>query len=149
MRMLKLSFVLIATNLFISSCEGDLDDVISRRNLPMGGNQEVPAKTVPGTGSIDIDYNQTTKTLYYTVRWSGLTGPITGFHIHASAFKGNNANIFQNFSGYTTATTGTYSGSLLIDNVALKEDDLLRGGAYINIHTQANPGGEIRGQIEF
>ena len=27
--------------------------------------------------------------------------------------------------------------------------EILRGNAYVNAHTQQNPGGEIRGQIEF
>ncbi|MFY8004638.1 MAG: CHRD domain-containing protein [Chitinophagaceae bacterium] len=36
-----------------------------------------------------------------------------------------------------------------IDNMNLKESDLLGGMWYVNIHTSANAGGEIRGQIEF
>jgi hypothetical protein len=36
-----------------------------------------------------------------------------------------------------------------VDGVAVREEDLLNGMYYINIHTATYPGGEIRGQIVF
>ena len=49
----------------------------------------------------------------------------------------------------SNTTCGTYTGTLLADGVVVKEDDLLNGVYYINIHTAAYPNGEIRGQIRF
>lgn len=144
-----LAVIGLTASVLLNSCDHELDKIISRRNLPMDGNQEVPAKPGAWNGTIDIDYNQKTRTLYYTVRWNSLSGPISGFHIHGSAAKGFNASIIQNFSGYSTAQAGTYSSSVLIDGVVFKEEDLFRGGYYINIHTALNPGGELRGQIVF
>jgi hypothetical protein len=147
MRLLKLSAALAVT-IALSSCEQDLNTtILSKQGVVLDGSQEVPAKSVAANGTMDLAYNRNTRTLSYTVRWNSLTGPITGFHIHGSAGKGFNAPIVQNFSGYSTAQTGTYSGTFFVDGIAVKEDDFLRGGYYVNIHTAANPGGEIRGQI--
>jgi hypothetical protein len=33
------------------------------------------------------------------------------------------------------------------DNLAELIETLRNGGAYVNVHTRANPGGEVRGQI--
>ena len=140
--------ILVGCLIFLSCSKND-PTIISRHFLPLHGNQEVPAKTGPAVGSMDIDYNQSTRTLNYNVIWSSLSGPVTGFHIHGSAGRGTNAGILQSFSGYPTGRSGQYRGSVLIDGVVFKEEDLFAGKYYINIHTQANPGGEIRGQIEF
>jgi hypothetical protein len=52
-------------------------------------------------------------------------------------------------SGFAAATQGSYSNTLLVDNVTVKESDLLKGEFYVMVHTAANATGEIRGQIEF
>lgn len=143
------SFTILAICFIGLSCSKNDPTIISRHFLPLHGNQEVPAKSGSGVGSMDIDYNQSTRTLHYSVIWSSLSGPVTGFHIHGSAGRGANAGILQNFSGYPTTASGQYRGSVLIDGVVFKEEDLFAGKYYINIHTQLNPGGEIRGQIEF
>lgn len=145
---LKLLPILAVCIIFLS-CNKNGPTIISRHSLPLTGNQEVPAVSGSGTGSMDIDYNQSTRTLNYNVTWSSLSGPVTGFHIHGSAGRGVNAGILQNFSGYPRTPSGQYRGSVLIDGVVFREEDLFAGKYYINIHTQLNPGGEIRGQIEF
>jgi len=148
MRLRKSYLFLSALAIFaFSSCKQEDPNLIVRTNLPMEGAQEVPAKNTAANGSIDVSYNTLTKTLSYTVRWNSLTGNIVGFHIHGVATKGFNAGIIQNFSGYSTAQTGTFSGTFFVDGVVVKEEDLLRGAYYINIHTPTNPGGEIRAQI--
>ena len=48
-----------------------------------------------------------------------------------------------------TATAGNFNRSVAVDGQAIKEDSLLLGYYYFNIHTSNNPGGEIRGQIEL
>ncbi len=147
--MRKILSLLFAAIVLASCKEDDLDDqLLSAVSLPMSGLQEVPAKIVAATGNIDAYYNRNTRTLSYKVYWMGLSGPIVGFHIHGSAQKGVNAPIIQNFSGYSTAVQGVFSGSVLFDGIIFKEEDLFKGQYYINIHTALNPGGEIRGQLE-
>ncbi|MBC7851595.1 MAG: CHRD domain-containing protein [Chitinophagaceae bacterium] len=149
MRMLNLLMGL-ALVISLGSCNQDLNTtILGKKDVPLEGSQEVPAKAVAANGTMDLAYNRTTRTLTYTVRWNSLTGPITGMHIHGSAGPGFNAGIVQNFTGYSTAQAGSYSGTFLVDGLVVKEDDFLRGGYYLNIHTALNPGGEIRGQIKF
>ena len=152
-----LAIIVVATSLFYS-CSDKVDDVILVSNaLPIDGTQEVPPKAVSGNGTIDVSYNRGLKTLYYTVKWNSLTGaPVAGFGIWGSAAKGfRPPQPLQLFSNFATAQAGTYTGTVFIDGVVLKEEDLLNGLYSINIPTAANPisgtnpaqSGEIRGQI--
>lgn len=152
MRGSKFLLLLAAAGLFaFSSCTTDkLDDkILTATNLPLDGLQEVPQRQVAGNGTMDVVYNKETRTLSYTVRWNSLTGPITIAHIHGTAPKGVAAGILQDWSSsISKAAAGTYSGTVLIDGVVFTEEDLLLGRYYVNLHTAANPSGEIRGQIE-
>ena len=55
----------------------------------------------------------------------------------------------DSISIFPKTQAGTFSDKVLVDGVKLKEDSLLAGFYYVNIHTSTNPGGEIRGQIEW
>lgn len=163
MRKLKLSALLTLltlSTLTFSSCEeDDLDQeaLYQNKTIAMTGAQEVPAVPTTATGNIDAEYSKLTKTLFYTVSWTGLTGPVAAMHIHGLADPGSNAGIVQNIitasNGITTpsatrfGTSGGFQASLYVDGVVIKEADVLAGKFYINIHTAQYPNGEIRGQI--
>jgi hypothetical protein len=70
-------------------------------------------------------------------------------HFHSPCLRGSTAGIIVSIANYAAATSGSITGSLPLDMITQKEDELLGGKWYSNIHTAANPGGEIRGQIEF
>ena len=155
--MRKLLAILLAATI-VGSCSDKVDDdILVSNNLPVDGLQEVPPKMVAGNGTIDVTYNRSLKTLYYTVKWNSLTGaPTTGFGIYGPAGKGFRANgMLQAFANFPAAQAGTYSGTVFVDGTVFKEQDLLLGNYYINIPTAANPynpanpalSGEIRGQI--
>lgn len=147
--LILLSFSMIA---FVGCNKDDdkKDDIIEKKGIAMNGAQEVPAKAVTGTGTADVSYNKTTKVLSFKLTWAGLTGEPTGSHIHGIAAKGVNAGVkFDFFDAIPKTVSGTYSSTATVDEVAILEDSLLAGKYYFNIHTVANPGGEIRGQIEF
>lgn len=149
MRFLKLTTAL-AIIAVLTSCEQDLNTtILSKTGVVLDGSQEVPARSTAANGTMDLAYNRTTRTLTYTVRWNSLTGNPVGMHIHGPAGRGFNAPIVQNFSGFPAAQTGSYTGTLFVDGLVIKEEDLLRGAFYVNIHTTLNQGGEIRGQIEL
>lgn len=125
-------------------------DVVRQNGLPLSGSQETPAKQTQATGWADVSYNKTTHLLTFTLNWANLTGIPTGAHIHGTAARGTNAGIkFDFFSLIPKTTTGTFSSSVAVDGISINENDLLNGLYYFNIHTPLNPGGEIRGQIEF
>jgi len=120
-----------------------------KTNVAISGMQETPAVTTAATGTMDYDYDKATKMFHYTIRWNGLSGAPTGMHIHGPAGRGVNSGVLSGISGFAAAATGSFSGMVMVDNVTLKETDLLGGLWYVNIHTATNAGGEIRGQIEF
>ena len=149
MRLLKLVSLVALIFSLVGACNKK-EVVIMNASNTMSGNQEVPAKPGAWNGTIDYSYNKFNHTLTYTIKWNSLSTPIVGAHIHGLAGKGMNAGVVQDFtSAISKAQAGTYSGSLFVDGVVVKEEDLLLGRFYANIHTQTNPGGEIRGQIEF
>jgi hypothetical protein len=152
MRGSKFLLSLAVIGLFaFSSCTTDKldEEILVANNLPLDGLQEVPQRLTSGNGTMDIVYNKELRTLSYTVRWNSLTGPVVQAHIHGTAQKGVNAGILQDWTPSIPKTiAGTYSGTVLIDGVVFREDELLLGRYYVNIHTAVFPGGEIRGQIE-
>ena len=154
MRLPKLTAFLLSLSIFIifscgkSTEETEKENIYYGRALPMTGAQETPPVTTSATGSIDANYNRLTKTLSYKVTFSGLSGTgATAAHIHGLGEVGVKADVLQTFIGFPAVTSGTYSGSLLIDGTKFTEEYLLGSRYYINIHTALNAGGEIRGQL--
>jgi hypothetical protein len=102
----------------------------------------VPATTSSATGTADLDYDAATKKLSWKVSYSGLSGPATAAHFHGPAEVGKNAGVAVPIAGI--ANSPAEGSATLTDAQAA---DLLAGKLYVNIHTAANPGGEIRGQV--
>jgi hypothetical protein len=79
--------------------------------------------------------------LTYNVTYEGLSGPAVAAHIHGPAAPGANGPPVVPFANAASPITGT---ATLTDAQAA---DLAAGKWYVNVHTAANKGGEIRGQI--
>jgi len=110
--------------------------------VTLDSKSEVPANTSAGTGTADVDYDAATKKLTWKLNYSGLTGPATAAHFHGPAEAGKNAGVKVPIAN---ATSSPAEGSAtLTDEQAA---DLMAGKYYVNVHTAANPGGEIRGQV--
>ena len=123
--------------------------VFTKNGLVISGAQEVPAKTTNATGTMNVSYDKSTKMLVLSATWANLSADPVGAHIHGTAPKGENAGVKVDLHDNVSAATGNFNRSISVDGVAIKEDSLLAGFYYFNIHTPDNPGGEIRGQIEF
>lgn len=108
----------------------------------LDGKSEVPATTSSGTGKADLDYDAATKKLSWKLTYSGLSGPATAAHFHGPAEAGKNAGVAIPIPG---AANSPVEGSATLTDA--QASDLLAGKLYVNIHTAANPGGEIRGQV--
>jgi FtsP/CotA-like multicopper oxidase with cupredoxin domain len=142
---------LLPLAVIFTACEEDIADDVITRSTTMTGAQEVPAITTSGTAALNYTYNKKTKTLTYSVVWSNMTDSTTAMHIHGLALRGQSAGVLQSFTLSTVQRRkeGTYTGNLYIEEQTFKEADLLAGRYYLNLHTKAFPGGEVRGQLEF
>ena len=112
-------------------------------------SSEVPPNTSSATGKATVTYDPATKQVTWEGSFSGLSGPATAAHIHGPAAAGKNAGVIVPLSQSGVAFTSPFKGSatLAADKAAALASDLSSGEAYVNIHTKANPGGEIRGQL--
>ncbi|RTQ52251.1 CHRD domain-containing protein [Hymenobacter gummosus] len=110
------------------------------------GAQEVPAVTTTARGAASFTLNATRDTLFITAAFNGLSGPVTAAHVHDGA-RGVSGPVVTNLIQFLQGNRmqGFLTGAD-IDRAKLSK--YLRGEYYINVHTAANPAGEIRGQIE-
>ena len=108
----------------------------------LNGSNEVPPTNSSGTGTLTATYDTTSKKLSWQGNVSGLSGNPTAAHFHGPAEQGKNAGVLVPAPG---VTNGTFQGS-----ATLTEDQanaITAGQTYFNIHTAANPNGEVRGQV--
>jgi hypothetical protein len=111
----------------------------------MNGASEVPPTTSSGKGTLTASYDPATKMLTWEGSFSGLTGPATAAHFHGPAETGKNAGVAIWISEKGQPFTSPFKGSATLTDA--QADDLQKGMWYVNVHTDANKGGEIRGQV--
>ena len=109
--------------------------------------QEIPAPTenAMGNGLAIVALNYTMDTLFYDVQVEGLTGPITGAHFHDGAFGETGPVLI----GITDDVDGNRINGFVAGEALTNENiqKFLSGGIYLNVHTDENAPGEIRGQV--
>jgi hypothetical protein len=117
----------------------------------LNGASEVPPNQTAGTGTCTATYDSATKMLSWNGTFSGLTGPATAGHFHGPAPAGQNAGVVIWISEKPVQGSprvpfnSPFQGSVALTDA--QANDLMAGNWYVNIHTAANPGGEIRGQL--
>jgi hypothetical protein len=133
--------------------------------------QEVPSILSAANGRFKATIDKTSGTIAYELSYSGLEGPVRMAHIHLGQ-RGVNGGImvwlcqtgsFADPTGLapTCPASGSVSGLLQSGNVlgiaaqgiaATEFAELLAairaGVAYVNVHSDRYPGGEIRGQLK-
>lgn len=97
-------------------------------------------------GESAFTYEPVSNTLSWVATYSGLTGPLTGAHIHSPAGPGANAGVTVDLLANGTDSNGELRGSVTAPDPGVLQA-LFSGRAYINLHTATNSGGEIRGQL--
>ena len=108
--------------------------------VSLTGTEEVPPLSVPGSGSGAFRVAED-GTISGAVTTKDVQGTMA--HIHRGA-KGTNGPVIvpldKNGDTYTVP-----AGRKL---TAQQIDDLKKGNLYVNVHTNRNKGGEVRGQIQ-
>jgi hypothetical protein len=112
------------------------------------GSSEVPANQSTGSGSVTATFDPATKKLTWNGTYTGTSGAPTAAHVHGPAEPGKNAGVVVWISDKDTKAhpfTSPFQGSA--DLTDAQASDLMAGLYYVNVHTVANPGGELRGQL--
>jgi hypothetical protein len=138
-------------------------DLMGRSGSGMRFNNENPSASGTGTGGENgagITFDNTSKILTINVGWGSgkgftdLTGTVTAAHIHQApdALFTSSGGVIINLDGGTTGfnSSGTSGGWTNTQTAALtapQESALMSGFLYLNAHTAANSGGEIRGNL--
>lgn len=109
------------------------------------GGQENPPVATAATGSGAVSINAAGTQALVSASWAGLSGNATAGHVH-SARSGVNGPIICNLAPPAAATGAVVDRLCTLS--AAQATALRTAQLYINIHTAASPGGEIRGQIQ-
>lgn len=109
----------------------------------LSGRSEIPKTDSKATGKMEAEFDTTSKMLNYTLTFDGLSGPATVAHIHGPATRAQSAGVLVPLGDKNPTSPITGSVTLNDDQVKYLRSSKL----YVNVHTAANPGGEIRGQI--
>ena len=111
------------------------------------GTNSVPANASSAFGTADVVLDDLLGTLSLTLTFSGLIGgPAVAAHIHCCVASNANGPVVIPFTGFPSATSGTYSNTFTgISQTNI--DGIEAGLSYVNIHNVTFPGGEIRGQL--
>lgn len=136
---LLLLFVLIGSNP-LSAQFGTTNRLLFTTD--MSGQQEVPSVTTDARGIATVFLSEDRTTMSIHAVFSGLSGPITGCHFHTGAEAVNGPvliNLTSNIVGNRLHADIPVTAAFL--------SSALKNQIYLNVHTAANPSGEIRGQL--
>jgi hypothetical protein len=117
----------------------DVQFVVSR----LSGAQEVPSRSTSGQGSVAVTVRRSTRELVVHANAIGVDNS-TGAHVHEAYAGTNGAIIVPLTKDPSDATHWSATGATLTE---AQFASLQKGKLYVNVHTPANPGGEIRGQL--
>lgn len=165
----KLLVAFAATIAAVGACEGaTFVDPNTHYDGSLSGAKEVPAVTSAGSGTAIASVTPA-GWLAYSITWNGLGGAATAAHIHGPADEATTAGVLINFAALPAAPNGSsqaislgtsgyasgqvnLKGTATFGTTAISGDSVLAllnaGRLYVNVHTAANGGGEIRSQLK-
>ena len=117
-------------------------DTVQYKAMITPSSEVPPVADSQGTGQLAATYDTETHVLSYGVTYAGLTGPATMAHLHGPAPVGKNAGVMVPITGDLASPI---KGEVKLTDEQVKA--LTDGDLYFNVHTAANKGGEMRGQV--
>lgn len=136
----------LCSAVIFTSCENN--GTHEFKSMELSGANQAPPVSTTGSGTLEGNYNPETKVITLNLKWS-LGNPAdttTMGHIHKGAVGESGPVVipFENFpSGSTDQEFKFTSEPLTVE----QEADLNAGVFYTNIHSNTNPGGELRAQL--
>lgn len=122
----------------------------------LSGENEVPPVDTQATGMAQfVPVMPNNETVDFSVNASQIQG-VTAGHIHSGAEDENGEVVVTLFNFDSPQNEVSESGTITADmlegpmqgqTIADLLDAMKNGQTYVNVHTEQNPGGEIRGQI--
>ncbi|MEX2595216.1 MAG: CHRD domain-containing protein [Anditalea sp.] len=140
--------LILVGSVFLSGCAIDHDDPEDKDNLvefkkiKITGKEEVPSNESDATGLFKGTYDKTTKILTYTLTFTGIEP--TNMHFHRGEIGVSGPVVIPISAAPYTSPIKSETPELTTE----QESDLLNGLWYVNIHSEAFPPGEIRGQVD-
>ena len=107
--------------------------------------------TAAGSATVTVSADNT-QIVVSNFTYTGLSGAATAAHIHANV-AGMNGGVVLGFTSTASPVSQTFVAANYTPATGAPADfaafvtALKAGGAYINLHTAACMGGELRGQI--
>ena len=143
---MKITLAAVTTIAGLVACSS-AEAAVTKWKATLNGAQEVPVVDTTATGTAEFDFDDTAKTLSGVVELTGVdVAKVNGQHIHKAACGASGSFV-------KVLTKPGENGVIALDSSdpwKMSDSDvaaLQAGELYVNIHTEANPGGEIRGQI--
>jgi hypothetical protein len=137
--LIKILALTVFLTLIVSCGDDDESNQNETYKATLSGANEATPNSSTATGTGTLTFNTTTKIFTITVTHT-LASPTAG-HIHKGAV-GISGPVVYPFSSLVSPITIT-SAALTTE----QEADLTAGLYYVNLHSAAFPGGEIRGNL--
>ena len=153
-RVLSLAIAGVFTLLFSAQAQAQTFTFTADLN---GGN-EVPGVVTGSGGTATVTLNAATNVVTWVIDVYNLPTGVTASHIHAGS-PGVAGPVIVNFTVVAnTSNDFRITGSANLSEVVARpaqginsaedaKQAILNGDTYVNVHSTANPGGEIRGQL--
>jgi hypothetical protein len=157
-RMTRLKVLAIISSLVFASLLGSSMAILTEPTIAyaqqqsqaftakLSGKDEVPPVNTQATGMAQFQLSSDGKEINYDLTATNLNGFMMA-HIHQGKAGENGQPVAPLSMGKGKITSSDLKGPLAGKQISDLADLMKNGGAYVNIHTQQNQNGEIRGQI--
>lgn len=141
--------------------DDDGEDFSAQYTVELAGDNEVPPVETDASGEATFEVNEAGTALDYSLTVRSIEN-VTQAHIHLGGPTENGGVVLFLFDASGTPVSADEAGTEIASGTLTAADligalegeaftalaeELAMGNAYVNIHTEANPPGEIRGQI--
>jgi hypothetical protein len=140
MKMIPRNFALLAGAVILASCSSMHHMMGGSAGVKLTGENEVPANTssAAGSGTVKVAEDRSVKA---DITVTGMNA--TAAHIHEGA-KGANGKVIVPLTKEGDNHFVSPAGAKLTQE---QYDAYKAGNLYVNVHSAAHPGGEVRAQL--